>query len=353
MTASFFDNAFWQYELYGNTIEAYGLALLFFLVGLVLLKGVQFVVIKRLEKLVRKSDNDVDDALIEMVRTIKPPFYWFISFYIATRYVELSGLADKVLGWILVIWVTYQVISALQIFIQYFAERKLDGDDPSKKSMQALVRTFSVIILWSLGLLFVLSNFGVDITSLIAGLGIGGIAIALAAQNVLSDLFSSLAIFFDKPFVPGDFIVVGQDSGTVKDIGIKTTRLKSLDGEEVVIPNKDLTEARIQNYRTMTERRVLFNFGVLYETPQAKMKKIPEIVEQVISSVDQLRFGRVHFNELGDSALIYEVVYHVETKEYSVYMDGHQEVLLGLKGAFEKEGIEMAYPTQTIYTKQG
>lgn len=326
--------------------------MLLFVLGIVVLKGIQFVVVKRLEKLVRRSDNDVDDALVEMVRTIKPPFYWFISFYLASRYVELSGLADRVLRWILVIWVTYQVIAALQIFIQYFAERKLEGDDPSKKSMQALVRTFSVIILWSLGLLFVLSNFGVDITSLIAGLGIGGIAIALAAQNVLSDLFSSLAIFFDKPFVPGDFIVVGQDSGTVKDIGIKTTRLKSLDGEEVVIPNKDLTEARIQNYRTMTERRVLFTFGVLYETPQAKMKKIPGIVEDVISGVEKLRFDRVHFHELGDSALIFETVYHVETKEYSVYMSAHQEVLLGLKGVFEEEGIEMAYPTQTIYTKQ-
>lgn len=261
-----FASPVWHFEWYGNTFYEYLLAIIAFLVLLVTLRVTKLFIMRWLKRLSDRSENEVDNAIYRVLDTIKPPFYWFISFYFAVKLLEFTEQADRVIEAVLIAWVTFQVIVAIQIFLDYFVENKLkDADDKGKEVVAGIASGVSKIILWSLGLLFVLSNIGVDVTSLIAGLGIGGIAIALAAQNVLGDLFSSLAIYFDRPFEVGDFIVTGDISGTVKKVGIKTTRIKALSGEEVIIPNKDLTDSRIQNYKRMTERRVAFTIGVEYD----------------------------------------------------------------------------------------
>ncbi|MEX2008444.1 MAG: mechanosensitive ion channel family protein [Candidatus Spechtbacterales bacterium] len=203
--------------------------------------------------------------------------------------------------------------------------------------------------LWVLGILFVLQNFGLNVTSIIAGLGIGGIAIALAAQNILSDLFSSFSIAFDKPFEPGDFIVVGETSGTVQRIGLKTTRIQSLEGEEIILPNAQLTDARVQNYGRMEQRRVRFALGVEYATPQEKLRRIPDLVRSTVESANNTRFDRSHFKVFGDSALEFENVYYVRSGDYAEYMDINQEVLLNLNEALNREGIMVAFPTRTVH----
>ncbi|MCK5590629.1 MAG: mechanosensitive ion channel family protein, partial [Candidatus Pacebacteria bacterium] len=170
-----------------------------------------------------------------------------------------------------------------------------------------------------------------------------------AFQNILEDLFSSFAILFDKPFKVGDFIVVGEHKGVVQKMGIKTTRLKSTGGEEIVISNKELTSARLQNFKKMKERRIGFNFGVTYETPTGKLKAIPGTVKDIIDSIEKARFDRSHFTQFDDSALTFETVYYVTTSDYVVYRDIQQEINLRIKELFEKDGIDMAYPTQTIY----
>jgi small-conductance mechanosensitive channel len=195
----------------------------------------------------------------------------------------------------------------------------------------------------------VISNLGVDITSLIAGIGIGGIAIALALQNILSDLFSSFSIYFDKPFKVGDFIVVGEHMGSVEKIGIKTTRVRSPQGEEIVIANQELTTARVQNFRRLERRRNLVTLGVTYETPLAKLKKVTGIIEDIINKQKDATFDRVHFQSFGDFSLNYQIVYYVESEEYGVFMDVQQAINFAIMEAFEKEGIEFAYPTQTLY----
>jgi len=205
------------------------------------------------------------------------------------------------------------------------------------------------IILWIIGLLLILSNLGINITSLVAGLGIGGIAIALALQNILSDLFSSFAIYFDKPFKVGDFIIIGKDMGTVEQIGIKTTRLRALQGEQIVISNQELTSARIQNFKKLSERRVAFELGVVYGTPDDKMKKIPELIEKIIKETKDTRFDRSHFKSFGDFALIFETVYYITSGEYLDYMNAQQEIGLKIKEKFSTEEIEFAYPTQTLF----
>jgi len=183
---------------------------------------------------------------------------------------------------------------------------------------------------------------------LVAGLGIGGIAIALAVQNILGDLFSSFALYFDKPFRPGDFIVTGQHMGVVKQIGLKTTRIQALEGEEVVISNLELTSARIQNYKRMNERRVEFSLNVRYDTPAATMRALPGVIREIIESQPDVRFGRAHFAAFAESSLTVVVVYTVLKADYDAYMDIQQEINLRLLEALRDSGIAFAFPTRTV-----
>jgi small-conductance mechanosensitive channel len=194
-----------------------------------------------------------------------------------------------------------------------------------------------------------LDHFGVNITAMVAGLGVGGVAVALAVQNILGDLFASLSIVLDKPFVVGDFIVVGEQRGTVEQIGLKTTRVRSLSGEQLVFSNGDLLSSRIQNFKRMDQRRVLFRIGVTYQTPRSALEAIPVRLRAIVESQESVRFDRAHFVEYGDFALIFEVVYFVLSADYNVYMEIQQKINLGLHEAFEQERIEFAYPTQRLY----
>ena len=207
-------------------------------------------------------------------------------------------------------------------------------------------------VLWAVAIIIILQNLGYNISALVAGLGIGGLAIAFALQNILGDIFASFSIYFDKPFQKGDFIIVGDEKGVVKYIGIKSTRLQTLQGEELIISNKELTEARVHNYKKMEKRRIGFDFGVTYNTPTEKLKKIPLIVEEIISQIELAQIDRVHFKEFGDFSLNFAVVYYVNTGGYAEYMDTQQRINLDLKERFEKEGIEFAYPTQTIFVNK-
>jgi small-conductance mechanosensitive channel len=208
------------------------------------------------------------------------------------------------------------------------------------------------LVLWSVVLLAVLDQLAFNITALVAGLGIGGIAVALAAQNILGDLFASLSIVLDKPFVVGDFIVVDGLRGVVERVGVKTTRVRSLDGELLVFPNNDLMKSRIHNYQQMEERRVLFTVGVTYQTSPEKVKAIPQWLRETVEATPQTRFDRAHFKEYGDSALVFEIVYYVLDRDYNRYMDVQQAINLAIFGRFAREQVEFAYPTRTLYLKQ-
>ena len=240
----------------------------------------------------------------------------------------------------------------VRIVIHYYIAKRFGGDDDKARGAAELLGLIARIALWVLGFLLILSNFGIDITSLIAGLGIGGIAVALALQNILGDLFSSFAIYFDKPFEIGDFIVVGDKSGIVKKIGIKTTRVTSLQGEEIVFSNKELTTAQIQNFKKLKERRKVFSVGVTYNTPAEVVEQIPSFIEGVIKNIDNVRFDRSHFMEFADSALVFETVYYILSADYNDYMDVNQSIHLGIKKIFDEKGIEFAFPTQTLYVKK-
>lgn len=344
--------AFFSETYIGNTIFEYLVAFVIFIVLAIIFATLRATILGRLKKLTKKTETDIDDMIITIYQSIKPPFYILLAFYLAIRFLTIAPQLQNIINALLLIAVVYQVIRAIQIVIDYVVGKwaaRTEAD--SEYAVKALSNIFKGV-LWAFGLLVVLSNLGIDITSLIAGLGIGGIAVALALQNILSDLFSSFAIYFDKPFTPGDFIVVGNQSGTVERIGIKTTRIRSLQGEEIVMSNRELTNATVQNFKQMEERRVPLNIGVTYDTPKAKLEKIPALVRQAIEKTEGARFDRAHFKTFGDSALLFEIIYYVGSREYVDYMNANEQIHLAIFEAFEKEKIEFAFPTQTIYHQQ-
>lgn len=340
-----------SYSFLGNTIEAYGIAFGAFVVLVIVFRFIQWSVLKHLEVLAKKTKTDIDDTLIEVVRSLKPAFYYVIALYIALRSLSFATLVDRIIDGAIFVVIAYQAVTAIHILIDYVFYKKAQREGKEAKKAYRFLSNFIKWGLWVIATLVVISNLGVNITSLIAGLGIGGLAVALAMQNILSDLFSSFAIYFDKPFEVGDFIIVGKHSGTVEKIGIKTTRLRALQGEEIVISNQELMSARIQNLKKMKERRATFAFGVVYETPLEKVERIPEMVQEIFKEVGEkkVRLDRVHFKTLADSALTFEAVFYVPTREYVDYLNIQQELNLKLMERFKKESIEFAYPTQTVY----
>jgi small-conductance mechanosensitive channel len=237
--------------------------------------------------------------------------------------------------------------AAFMAWLRKYREAEIEEDAASVMTMNVL--GFIVrIALWSTVLLLALDNLGVDVTALVAGLGVGGIAIALAVQNILGDLFSSLSIVLDKPFVLGDFIIVGELMGAVENIGIKTTRIRSLSGEQLIFSNADLLGSRIRNYGRMAERRVVFKIGVVYGTPKKKLEMIPDIIRDAIEAQDKTRFDRSHFSGYGDFSLDFESVYYVLDRDYNVYMDIHQAINLQIYDRFDDESIDFAFPTRTV-----
>ena len=210
-------------------------------------------------------------------------------------------------------------------------------------------RYLGTLALWSLLLILALDNLGVQVTALVAGLGIGGIAIALAAQSILGDLFASLAIVLDRPFAVGDFIAAGDMSGSVERIGVKTTHLRSLSGEQLVLGNSDLLNSRIRNYGRMDERRVVLTLGVTYDTDLDQLEAVPAMIQETVEQYSTARFSRAHLRGLGESALEFEAVYFMVTAEYGVYMDTQQAISLELLRRFREAGIEFAFPTRAVH----
>jgi small-conductance mechanosensitive channel len=223
-----------------------------------------------------------------------------------------------------------------------------EGEQAALSTLAGL-RWLALGICYALIVLLALQNLGVDVTALVAGLGIGGIAVALAVQNILGDLFASLTIALDKPFVGGDFIIVGSDMGTVEHVGLKTTRVRSLWGEQLVFGNADLLSSRIRNFKRMNQRRVVFGFGVVYQTPPDIVEAIPGIVRECIEAGPGVKFDRCHFYRFGASSLDFEAVYYVNTPDYNTHMDVQQGIHLAIARRFRERGIAFAFPTQTVH----
>ena len=324
----------------------------------ILFKVVLVVVLARLKSLSSKTSTDIDDVVINALSGVRAWVYTLLSLYIALQFFTLPNMIDMAFTAVVLFAVVWQAIEIAAIFVDYGAQRFLEKDagengevDPGAATASHMVTLIARIALWIFGGIFVLSNLGIEVTSLIAGLGIGGIAVAFALQGILSDLFASFSLYFDKPFRIGDFITIGADSGTVERIGIKSTRIRTLQGEELVVSNAELTTARVQNFKKMEERRGSFQFGITYETSHDQVKSVDGIVERIFEAVEGARLDRVHFTAFGDSALIFDVVFYVESAAYADFLDIQQRVYFELMDKFAELGIDFAYPTQMVYHK--
>jgi len=339
---------------YHNPLErwlvAFGIAAAIWIVLLLLRQ----VVYRKLLAVSQRTASPLDDLLALLIRKIKPAFSLALAAYAASLSLSLpagvSGLLRKLIFLAILLQAAVWGTEIVTFWIGR-SGRKKGTDDASNKAALGLIHFGVRIVLWSVVVLLALDNLGVHVTTLVAGLGVSGVAVALAAQSVLADLFTSVAIVLDKPFVLGDFITVDDFLGSVEHIGVKTTRVRSLWGEEIIFTNSDLLKSRIHNYRRMAERRVQFGFGIVYRTPPEKLAAIPGLVKEIVEAQAKARFERAHFKSFGPSSFDFEVVYWITDPDYNLHMDVRQAINLGLVRRFQAEGIEFAYPTRTVFVE--
>ncbi|HPN57240.1 MAG TPA: mechanosensitive ion channel family protein [Candidatus Omnitrophota bacterium] len=347
------DIKFWDHILWGNRISDFFAAFLTFSMSFLVVRVIIRSVIRRLKKFVEKTKTEFDDFIVRMLEKILLPFLYLTCAYLGLKVLKFSATWDGSINAIQLAVILFFVARAMILLLSYgfkvFLSRR--QDDPTlARSFDGIFGVLKLLI-WVLASIVFLDNIGFKVSTMIAGLGIGGIAVAIAAQTLLKDFFSYFSIVFDRPFKLGDFIIIGDYMGTVEYIGIKTTRIRSLGGEQVIFSNTDLTDSRVRNYKLMEKRRVLFRFGVAYQTPLSQMREIPKIIEAIIKETKDTAFDRAHFFSYGDFSLIFEVVYYVLGPDYNKYMDIQQDINFAIKAEFEKRGIDFAYPTQTLYVR--
>lgn len=315
----------------------------------------QRVMLRRLASMSRRTETRIDDFIVDILDHTRFLFLLVIAFYFGSQYLELPPKTARLIAHIAIVILLVQVAlwgnRGIALWLGDYLKRHRDTDAAGATTMSVL-GFIARVALWSVLLLMILDNLGFNITALVASLGIGGVAVALAVQNILGDIFASLSIAMDKPFAIGDFIIVDDAMGSVEYIGLKTTRLRSLSGEQIVFSNNDLLKSRIRNYKRMYERRVVFGFGVTYQTPLSKLEAIPPKVKEIVTAQQKTRFDRAHFKEYGDSSLNFEVVYFVQDPDFNLYMDIQQAINLALMRYFDQERIDFAYPTRTLYLQR-
>lgn len=338
-------------SILGNSLEKWLIALGITIAGTLALNFLVKALSRAFDALEQKWPGHVAQTLNRMFRGTKRYILFIVALYGGSTVLSLPAALGATLRYITVIFVGIQVgiwasFLVTRLITEYVTRTTDKGEMPSGTGVATLIGR---IIVWAFVVLLILDNLGFNITTLVAGLGIGGIAVAMASQSILADLFASLSILLDKPFKAGEFIIVGDMLGSVENIGLKTTRIRSLSGEQLVFSNADLLSSRIRNYKRMQERRVVFTIGVEYSTAYEKLKKIPAMIQDIIQSVNRTRFDRSHFMSYGNFSLDVETVYYVLSPDYNAYCDIQQEINLALFKKFEEEGIVFAFPTQTVF----
>ncbi|MFA5160973.1 MAG: mechanosensitive ion channel family protein [Elusimicrobiales bacterium] len=342
------------YAVMGNAVQQWLICAAALLSALLALHVFKMSVMAFLRKLAEKTETTLDDLLLEVFDSRVYPYFYFLAVYFSAKSLTLTlrmhhalDMAAKVALSLMIVVAVSDIVS--HIFKEYVFKGRGEGERKQFSGIILLVKA----AVWCFGGILILDNLGVKISALVAGMGISGVAVALAAQTVLKDLFSYFAILFDRPFAVGDFVIVGAEMGTIEHIGIKTTRLRSLSGEEIICSNSDLVENRLHNYKRMSRRRVVLRFGIPYESPSAAMKQLPEAIKRIVGGVSGATFDRAHFAEFGDFSLIHEVVYYVEDPDYAVFMDRQQEINLKVREELERLGLRLAYPTRTLHVPPG
>ena len=339
------------YRYFNNTVWNYMVFLMTFALSIAALFIIRNILLKRIHAWARRSETPIDSSLILRIQKYLLPLLYSAALYFSFKILHvipaISNAVELAMKTFMAVWCAAFASSVLiAVFNKYWDAKS--PDSKNKMAVHWIGKALGAII-WMIAAILLMENLGINVSTLVAGLGIGGIAIAFAAQAVLEDMFSFVTILFDRPFEIGDFIVAGEQMGTVEHIGIKTTRLLSIGGEELIFSNKDLTNSRVQNYKRMEKRRTLFHIGVAYDTPLEKLKEIPELMKNIIRPIEGAGFDRAHFSAYTETGLNFEIVYYVLSSDYNQYMDIQQEINFRIKEEFEQRRIRFAFPAPVLY----
>lgn len=345
--------SFWHYQFWGNTILAYTIAAGSIIIAWLVIRLLRGKVLKKILEYTSKTESRYDDILFSTIQKfILPWIYIFVNYQILQQ-LNWVPKWERVLHVAMAVVTTYYFVSivnhVLSLMLTGIMRRRNETEYRMKQMRGALL--VLKIIVWAVAIVFLIDNLGYNVTTMIAGLGVGGIAIALAAQTILGDLFGYFVIFFDKPFEIGDYVTWGDKAGNIEYIGIKTTRIRSLNGEQLVVTNSDLTKQALSNFKSLQQRREVLRIGVTYDTTIDVLQQVPVMLKEIVESKPKTRFDRAHMAALADSSINFELVYLILTTDYSEYMDIRQAVLFDILTKFRETKINFAYPTQTLYYK--
>jgi small-conductance mechanosensitive channel len=337
-----------EFSFLNNSLEAWALALAATVVGGAAMLFVRRYVLRHVAAHARKTETSVDDFLASMLSRTYFVFIAVFALYVGSTFLDLSAKRELFVGRIAVGALLLQAAIWGDVGLRAWRDRVRLGSDGERRASRSVLTFMLRLALWTIVTLMVLDNFGINITTLVASLGVGGIAVALATQNILGDLFASLSIMLDKPFEIGDFIIVGEVLGSVEHIGLKTTRLRGLGGEQVVFSNGDLLKSRIHNHKRMETRRNAFVLRVAYGTSEEQLCRVPRILRDIIGAKPNIDFERAHFFRWSEWSLDFEVVYHFRSPDYILHMDAQQDIFLEIYRRFQQEGIQFAHPMSIV-----
>jgi small-conductance mechanosensitive channel len=338
-------------EYMDNTMLDYLIALGIILIGSLIVTLIKKIVLARLKIWAEKTETKADDFVIQSTERFGIPALHYFVIFNGIHSLNLHAKAQSILNTATAIVITFLLIRLISTTILHLLQSYIRKQERGEEKLNQLGGLMLIINagIWLVGIVFLLDNLHFDVTAIIAGLGIGGIAIALAAQNILGDLFNYFVIFFDRPFEVGDFIIVDDKLGTIEYIGLKTTRIRSLSGEQLVIGNASLTSSRIHNYKRLARRRAVFSIDVEYGTPLETLKEIPELLKAIVTEQELATLDRAHFTKYADWSLRFEVVFFVEAPEMVTYLNIQQEINFRIYEEFQKRGIQFAFPSQSVY----
>lgn len=337
----FFHNRLLDYLLFGAVL----------LIGAIAARVINKVLIKRLYAWAESTPSIIDDFLVHTLHEKIMPFLYYGLLILAVQFLQVAPVITKGLNLLGILLLTFYgvrfFLDALELLLKNYWLQKAENAD--KKHIFNGIFAIGKLLIWGFAFLLLLDNLGVKISTLVTGLGIGGVAVALAAQTILGDLFNYFTIYFDRPFEVGDYIIIGEYMGTVEHIGLKTTRLRSLGGEQLILANTDLTNSRVRNYKRMERRRVVFNIRVAYTTALEKLRLLSKLLTEIVQNMPETTFDRAHFAAIKEDSFVFEVVYYVNSRDYRRYMDIQQEINLQIAEKFAELGVEFAYPTHSLY----
>jgi len=340
-----------SYKLLGIPATQWIYAAVAALVSYVVISSALRVLVARLAAVAARTSTHFDDIIVDVLRRTHRLTVFMAAVLIGTEFLDLSAKWDNRLSHLWFLVIGFQLALWVNHGVSVWSAHRLQSAAATAHNpvITTMMSWMLRALLWSVLLLAILANMGVNITAFVASLGVGGVAVALAVQSILSDLFASLAIGLDKPFEIGDFIVFNDVAGSIEHIGLKTTRIRSLSGEQIVCSNTELLKNTIHNYKRMSERRIVFGFGVTYDCTPDQLREVPQIVKTAVDAAGNTRFDRAHFKQFGESSLDFEVVYYVTDPSFNLYMDIQQKINLDLMSALGERNIEFAFPTRTLH----